>query len=342
MAQSGSRGLRGPPTGPRAVANVYHEQQPLSSLAMSPQPLACEPPATPPTLAPGTANDESLTNGGSSVDAGGAGIARSAGASSSVKVSMKFNIGSTSKNQWMADGQLLHPSSSTSPNHSTSTSAVVVGGFGKMGPAGMGGESGTANTLMSSATHQHTPFNPPPPSDPPPPPPPIPSTSSDLTLTQSAASSPSLPVSPSSRVPPVELPPSRSATPTTHAQGLFASASSSNSNGQQYWPGLPRENRSWRVVYDPLVEGKVGRSSSSASNGTAAKPGSKDLVFLRDGRDDTVGAEGGSLDVGMDQPQDPRMAKTEIGRARGPKKPRATFYDLSYQVCVQSLLTCMI
>ncbi|KAG8951170.1 histone methyltransferase set1 [Tulasnella sp. 424] len=331
MAQSGSRGLRGPPTGLRAVANVYHEQQPLSSLAMSPQPLASETPATPPTLAPGTANDESLINGGSSVDAGGAGIARSAGVSSSVKVSMKFNIGSTSKNQWMADGQLLHPSSSTSPNRSTSTSAVVVGGFGKMGPAGMGGESGTANTLMSSATHQHTPFNPPPPSDPPPPPPPIPSTSSDPTLTQSAASSPSLPVSPSSRVPPVELPPSRSATPTTHTQGLSASASSSNSNGQQYWPGLPRENRSWRVVYDPLVEGKVGRSSSSASNGTAAKPGSKDLVFLRDGRDDTVGAEDGSLDVRMDQPQDPRMAKTESGRARAPKKPRATFYDLSYQ-----------
>ncbi|KAG8933105.1 hypothetical protein FRC01_011020, partial [Tulasnella sp. 417] len=117
-----------------------------------------------------------------------------------------------------------------------------------------------------------------------PPLPPLSAPSPGLVQTRPAASSPST----SPPVPSAERPRSPSTTPTTQAAGPSTSASSSNSNGPLHWPELPRENRSWRVVYDPLVEGRAGHSSTGASNGTAARPGSKDLVFLRDGRDDTA------------------------------------------------------
>ncbi|KAG8934724.1 histone methyltransferase set1 [Tulasnella sp. 417] len=328
MAPSGSKGPRALPTGPLASVKAYREQPPLSSLAMSPQPLTPEVLADPFGSAPASDHEKSLTNGSSTSKVGGVGVAASAVVPSSVKVPMGSNLGGSSKNQWMADGQLLHPSSSTSPRHSTSASVSVVDGFGKTGSTSASGGIGSTNTHIPSATFQNAPLHPPPLLGPSLPPlPPLSASLSGLVQTRPAASSPST----SPPVPSAERPPSRSTTPTTHAAGPSTSASSSNSNGPLHWPGLPRENRSWRVVYDPLVEGSAGHSSTGASNGTAARPGSKDLVFLRDGRDDAARTEDGLLEVAMDQLRDPRKTKLESGRVRAPKKPRVSFYDLSYE-----------
>ncbi|KAG8934687.1 histone methyltransferase set1 [Tulasnella sp. 417] len=323
MAPSGSKGPRAPPTGPPALTNGYHEPSPL---ARSPQPFATEVLASPPSAAPTTAHDRSRPGGGSGSKAGGAGIAASI--VPSVKVTMDFNPRSSSKNQWMADGQLLHPSSSTSPRHSAPSSAVVVDGFGKTSSIDTSGGIGTANAHTHAANLQNTSFHTLSLSNTSPlPSPPRSSYSSGLVQTGPAASSSTSPPVPTLE----QQPSSRSATPTTHTAGPSNLTSQSSSSGSLDWPGLPRENRSWRVVYDPLVEGRAGRSSGSAPNGTAARPGSKDLVFAHDGRDNAADTEGGSVDVATYQLQDPRKTLTEGGRIRTSKRPRTTFYDLSYQ-----------
>ncbi|KAG9044933.1 histone methyltransferase set1 [Tulasnella sp. UAMH 9824] len=294
---------------------------------MSPQPFSSDVLVPPSGAAPVSVHDKNPTNGGSGSKAGGAGVAASVVAPSSVKVPMSFN-GSSSKHQWMADGQLLHPSSSTSPRHPTSSSAIGVDGFGITGSTSTNGGSGTT-VSTSSPTLQATPLHNAPLSDPSPPPPPPLSSSSLVGLAKTQLAT--FPPSTTLRVPPVERPRSRSPTPTAHAAGPSTSTSPPDLSETLHWPGLPRENRSWRVVYDPLVEGRVDRSSSSAPNGTSARPGSKDLIFSRNGRDDASGTADGSLGASMDQLMDPRKAKVEGGRVRGSKKPRATFYDLSYQ-----------
>ncbi|KAG8981475.1 histone methyltransferase set1 [Tulasnella sp. 427] len=327
MVPSGSKALKAPPAGPRALVNIYQEQQPLSSLASSSQTLASATQTTISSLGTPAENDNSVANGLSNLGTGGAGVAKNAGVPSSVKVPMRFNLGNSTKNQWMADGQLLHPSSSSASNASTSSSAVVVGGFGKMGSANMSGSSGKLNHL-ASATHPDPAFHPPPPSDPPPPPPPLPSTSTDRSAIPSNLS-PTLPVS--SLSPQLSTQKSRSVSPAIHEQRPLDSDSRSGSNESSHWPGLPRKHRSWRVVYDPLLEGKAGRMPDSALNGMAAKPTSKEIVYAHDGRDDTTGAEGSGVGGSPPQTHDPRRSKTDTRGIRPRKKPRAAFYDLEYQ-----------
>ncbi|KAG8906982.1 histone methyltransferase set1 [Tulasnella sp. 403] len=338
MAPTAPKAQRAPPTGPRALANAYH-QQPHPSLTASSRspnspPLPAPLPMTSIPTGPRTDRERVASSTGTSAAASGS------SSTSSGRVPIKISLGTNGKHPWLAGGQRLHPSSTTSTSSHSPSSAT--GGFGKL-PVVSPGSGPVHNTLPATfRIPSPTTPPPPPPLDPPPPAPPIPPP--PITPPPTIPSPPPLPtVSPVPLAevtppPPSEILPSEYQLPPTPEPENTSQSDILRSE----WPGLPPKGRVWRVVFDPLLEGK---SRHSNHNGLAARPSGKDLVIRYDGRFRTENHEDGEWDDDEPVPiedltvGDPRKGGDVKKESRkGAKKLRSDFYELSYLVCLSVCL----
>ncbi|KAG8988306.1 histone methyltransferase set1 [Tulasnella sp. JGI-2019a] len=332
MPPSGPKALRGPPTGPRALSTTSHYPLPplpstspvSSSASASTFETATSPPRTngfsshaSVPIGPRTTRGRAPSTSGGGMMAGVA-----AAASSNARVPIKINLGGGSG----SSSKLLRPQPGASLLSSSS-----------LGPTISPLISGRYNPLAANATgvkEDDSSFAPPPPSFEPPPPPPPPFEPPPPPPPPPPASPPPLPVESVAELPPppteeqnaIAIPPPTDITNATPELPQPA---------QVPWPGLPQKRRCWRVMYDPLIDGKSKGASVSTST-SATRPSDKELVYRYDGVDPensnnpTTGSTSSSSIVIGDPRKAVELTEQRREGGRGSRKLRPAFYEMTY------------